>query len=140
VEWPLPLGEEGEKQEVDDPERIKQPECYKANNDKRKARQVRTVRTVTYRRQGMLGVEVASSQICNFMILGESSKHSNTFVEILLLHKIFRYSRRILQARKSPQLGGTMLQGLNSTLQEIRHELSTRKCTSSTTLQLLDAG
>jgi hypothetical protein len=36
VEWPLPLGEEGKKQEVDDPERTKQPESYKVNNDKRK--------------------------------------------------------------------------------------------------------
>jgi hypothetical protein len=74
------------------------------------------------------------------MILGESSKSSHTLVEILLLHKIFGYSRRILQAGKSPQLGETMLQGLNSMLQEKCHELSTRKCTSSTTLQLLDAG
>jgi hypothetical protein len=58
VEWPLPLGEEGEKQEVDDPEKTKQLESYKANNDKRKTRQVRTVKA--YRRQGVLRVEVAS--------------------------------------------------------------------------------
>jgi hypothetical protein len=58
VEWPLPLGEEGEKQEVDDPERTKHPESYKANNDKRKTRQVRSVKA--YRRQGVLRVEVAS--------------------------------------------------------------------------------
>jgi hypothetical protein len=50
------------------------------------------------------------------MILGESSKSSHTLVEILLLHKIFGYLRRILQAGKSPQLGEAMLQGLNSTL------------------------
>jgi hypothetical protein len=74
------------------------------------------------------------------MILGESSQSSHTLVEILLLHKIFGYLRRILQAGKSPQLGETILQGLNSMLQEKHHELSTRKCTSSTTLQLLDAG
>jgi hypothetical protein len=42
LEWPLPLGEEGEKQEVDDPE--KQPKSYKANNDKRKTRQVKIVK------------------------------------------------------------------------------------------------
>jgi hypothetical protein len=33
-----------------------------------------------------------------------------------------------------------MLQGLNPTLQEKRHELCTQKRTSSTTFQLLDAG
>jgi hypothetical protein len=74
------------------------------------------------------------------MILGESSKSSHTPVEILLLHKIFRYPRRIPQAEKSPQLGETMLQGLNPMLQEKRHELCTRQRTSSTTFQLLDAG
>jgi hypothetical protein len=58
VEWPLPLGEEGDKQEVDDPERTKQPESYKANNDKRKTRQVRIAKA--YRRQGVLRVKVAS--------------------------------------------------------------------------------
>jgi hypothetical protein len=67
------------------------------------------------------------------MIFGESGKSSHTPVEILLLHEIFRYSRRILQARKSPQLGKTMLQGLNPTLQEKCHELHTRKSTSSIT-------
>jgi hypothetical protein len=50
------------------------------------------------------------------MVLLESIKGSHTPVEILLLYEIFRYSRRIPQARKSPQLGETMLQGLNSTL------------------------
>jgi hypothetical protein len=44
VEWTLPLGEEGKKQEVDDPERTKQPKSYKADNDKIKTRQVRTVK------------------------------------------------------------------------------------------------
>jgi hypothetical protein len=34
------------------------------------------------------------------MIFGESGKSSHTPVEILLLHKIFRYSRRILPSRK----------------------------------------
>jgi hypothetical protein len=72
------------------------------------------------------------------MILGESTKSSHTLVEILLLYKIFGYSRTILQAGKSPQFGETVLQGLNSKLQEKRHELGTRKSTSSTTLQLLD--
>jgi hypothetical protein len=52
------------------------------------------------------------------MIFGESGKSSHTLVKILLLHKMFRYSRRIPQAGKSPQLGETMLQGLNPTLQE----------------------
>jgi hypothetical protein len=74
------------------------------------------------------------------MILGESGKSSHTPVEILLLHKIFRYSRRILQAIKSPQLGKTMLQGLNPMLQEKSHKLCTRKGTSLATFQLLDAG
>jgi hypothetical protein len=74
------------------------------------------------------------------MILGESSKSSHSLVEILLLHKIFRYSRRISQARKCPQFGKAMLQRLNSTLQKKCHKLSTRHRTSSTTLQLLDAG
>jgi hypothetical protein len=74
------------------------------------------------------------------MIFGKSGKSYHTPVEILLLHKIFRYSRRIPQAGKSPQLGKAMLQGLNPTLQEKRHELRTRKSTSSTTFQFLDAG
>jgi hypothetical protein len=74
------------------------------------------------------------------MIFGESGKGSHMPIEILLLHKFFRYSRRIPQAGKSPQLGKTMLQGLNPTLQEKCHELRTQKSTSSTTLQLLDAG
>jgi hypothetical protein len=43
------------------------------------------------------------------MILLESIKSSHTPVEILLLHEIFRYPRRIPQAGKSPQLGETML-------------------------------
>jgi hypothetical protein len=34
------------------------------------------------------------------MVLLESIKSSHTPVEILLLHEIFRYSRRIPQARK----------------------------------------
>jgi hypothetical protein len=88
----------------------------------------------------MLGVEVSSGQICNLVIFSESSKSSHSLVKILLLHKIFRYSRRISQARKCPQFGEKMLQGLNSMLQEKHHELSTQKCTSSTALQLLDAG
>jgi hypothetical protein len=55
----------------------------------------------------MLGVEVTSGQFCDFMIFCESSKSSHSLVEILLLHKIFRYSRRISQARKCPQFGKT---------------------------------
>jgi hypothetical protein len=74
------------------------------------------------------------------MIFGESGKSSHMPVEVLLLHNIFRYSRRIPQAGKIPQLGETMLQGLNPTLQEKSHELCTRKSTSSNTFQLLDAG
>jgi hypothetical protein len=74
------------------------------------------------------------------MVLDESSKSSYSLVKIVLLHKIFRYSRRISQARKCPQFGKAMLQRLNSTLQEKRHKLSTRQRTSSTALQLLDAG
>jgi hypothetical protein len=50
------------------------------------------------------------------MIFGESGKGSHMPIEILLLHKIFRYLRRIPQAGKSPQLGKTMLQGLNPML------------------------
>jgi hypothetical protein len=74
------------------------------------------------------------------MILGESSKSPHSLVEILLLHKIFRYSRRISQARKCPQFGEVMVQRLNSTLQKKLHKLSTRQRTSSTALELLDAG
>jgi hypothetical protein len=44
VEWPLPLEEEGEKQEVDGPEKTKQPESYKVKNNKRKTRQVKTAK------------------------------------------------------------------------------------------------
>jgi hypothetical protein len=44
VEWPLPLGEEGEKQEVDDPEKTNNPDFYKANNNKRKTRQVKAAK------------------------------------------------------------------------------------------------
>jgi hypothetical protein len=67
---------------------------------KRKLSRIKTVKT--YRRQGMLGVEVTSSLLRNFMILGESGKSSHSLVEFLLLHKIFRYSRRISQAKKCP--------------------------------------
>jgi hypothetical protein len=74
------------------------------------------------------------------MVFGESSKSSHPLVEILLLQKIIRYSRRIPQARKRPQFGKMVLKRLNSTLQEKRHKLSTRKRTSFTTLQSLDAG
>jgi hypothetical protein len=48
----------------------------------------------------MLGVEVTNGQIRNFMIFSESSKSSHSLVEILLLHKIIRYSRRISHTRK----------------------------------------
>jgi hypothetical protein len=67
---------------------------------KRRARNKRLVILETYRRQEMLGIKVTSSQICNFMIFSESSKSSHSLAEILLLHKIVRYSRRISQARK----------------------------------------
>jgi hypothetical protein len=66
--------------------------------------------------QGMLEVEETSGQNCNFMVFRESSKSSHSLVEILLLHKIIRYSRRISQARKRPKFGNTMLKRLNSPL------------------------
>jgi hypothetical protein len=43
------------------------------------------------------------------MILSKSGKSSDPLVDILLLHQIFRYSRRISQARKVPKLGKMVL-------------------------------
>jgi hypothetical protein len=48
-----------------------------------------------YRRQVMLGVKETSGQFYNFMVFRESSKSSHSLVEIFLLHKIVRYSRKI---------------------------------------------
>jgi hypothetical protein len=64
----------------------------------------------------MLEVEEISGQSWNFMIFHESSQSSHSLVEILLLHKIVRYSRRISQARERPKFGNTMLKRLNSPL------------------------
>jgi hypothetical protein len=65
----------------------------------------------------MLKVEVTSGQVWNFIFFRESSQSSHSLVEIILLHKIIRYSRRISQARKRPKLRNTMLKRLDSTLQ-----------------------
>jgi hypothetical protein len=66
----------------------------------------------------MFEVEVTSGQSWNFIFFHESSQSSHSLVEIILLHKIIRYSRRISQARERPKLRNTMLKRLNSTLQE----------------------
>jgi hypothetical protein len=79
----------------------------------------------TYLGQWVLGVEIISGKIRNCMILGELGKSSDPFVSILLLHQIFRDSRRISQARKVPNIGKTMLQGLHSMLHKKCHELGT---------------
>jgi hypothetical protein len=59
------------------------------------------------------------------MILGELGKSSGPSVGVLLLHQIFKDSRRISQAREVPKIGKTMLQGLNSMLHKKHHELGT---------------
>jgi hypothetical protein len=74
----------------------------------------------------MLGVKMISGQFRNLVIPSKSGKRSDPLVDIFLLHQISTYSRRISQARKGPQLGKTVLQGLNSTLYKERHELGTR--------------
>jgi hypothetical protein len=71
------------------------------------------------------GVEVISGQISNRMILGELGEAPDSLVDILFLYQIFRDASRIFQARVAPKLGKVMLQGLNSTLHEERHELNT---------------
>jgi hypothetical protein len=71
-----------------------------------------------YRRQGMLEVEEISGQRWNFMVFRESSQSSHLLVEILLIHIIFGYSRRVFQARVRPKFGNTMLKRLNSPLQK----------------------
>jgi hypothetical protein len=78
------------------------------------------------------GVEEISSQISDHMFFGELSKIPNSLVDILFLYQIFRDASRIFQARVSPKLGEAVLQGLNSTLYEKRHELHTRQSTSLT--------
>jgi hypothetical protein len=58
LEWPLLLGEEGETQEIDDPERKTSQELQdKQREEKVKANED----SKTYRSQGMLGVKVTSS-------------------------------------------------------------------------------
>jgi hypothetical protein len=59
------------------------------------------------------------------MFLGELGKIPNPLVDIFFQHQIFRYAGRIFQARVSPKIVEAMLQGLNSTLYEKRHELDT---------------
>jgi hypothetical protein len=54
----LPLGEEGETQEINDPERKTSRELQD-KKDKEKVKENKDSKT--YRRQGMLGVEVTSS-------------------------------------------------------------------------------
>jgi hypothetical protein len=94
----------------------------------------------TYLGQRVLGVEIISGQVHNCMILGELGKIPDPPVDILLLHQIFRDSRRICQARVTPKLGKTIVQGLNPTLHKKHHELDTRQSASSTSFQSLDAG
>jgi hypothetical protein len=72
----------------------------------------------------MLEVKETGGQYWNFVIFRESGQSSLSLVEIFLLHKIIRYSRRISQARKRPKFGNTMLKRLNSSLQEKCHKLS----------------
>jgi hypothetical protein len=72
------------------------------------------------------GVEEISSQISDRMFFGELGEAPNSLVNILFLYQIFRDASRIFQARVSPKLGQAVLQGLNSTLYEKRHELNTR--------------
>jgi hypothetical protein len=64
------------------------------------------------------------------MYLGELGEIPDSFVDIFFQHQIFRYASRIFQARISPKFGKAVLQGLNSTLYEKRHELDTRQSTS----------
>jgi hypothetical protein len=73
------------------------------------------------------------------MFLGELGKIPDSLVDIFFQHKIFRYASRIFQARVSPKLGEAVLQGLNSTLYEKRHELDTRQCTALASFQSLNA-
>jgi hypothetical protein len=85
------------------------------------------------------GVEVISGQISNRMILGELGEAPNSLVDILFLYQIFRDASRIFQARVTPKLGETVLQGLNSTLHKERHELNTRQSASFASFQSLNA-
>jgi hypothetical protein len=85
------------------------------------------------------GVEVVSGQISNRMILGELGEAPNSLVDIFFLYKIFRDVSRIFQARVIPKLGEAVLQGLNSTLHEERHELDTRQSSSLSSFQSLNA-
>jgi hypothetical protein len=80
----------------------------------------------TYLRNRVHGVEEISSQISDRVFFGELGEAPNSLVDILFLHQVFRDASRIFQARISPQLGAAVLQGLNSTLYEKRHELNTR--------------
>jgi hypothetical protein len=66
----------------------------------------------------MLEVEVTSGQSWNFIFFCESSQSSHSLIEILLLHKIIKYSRRISQAIKRLKLRNTMLKRLNLMLQK----------------------
>jgi hypothetical protein len=74
------------------------------------------------------------------MFLGELGEIPDSLVDIFFQHQIFRYASRIFQARISPELGEAVLQGLNSTLYEKRHELDTRQSTSEACFQSLNAG
>jgi hypothetical protein len=78
-----------------------------------------------YLRKRVHGVEEICLQVSNRMLLGELGEIPDSLVDILFRHQVFRYARRILQARKSPEFGKAVLQGLNSTLYEKRHELDT---------------
>jgi hypothetical protein len=100
----------------------KQPERYKANDDKRKIRRIKESKT--NRRQRVLGVEIASGQVWNFIFFREDGQSPHSLVEILLFKEIIKNLRRIAQARKRPKLRGTVLKRLNSMLKEKHHELS----------------
>jgi hypothetical protein len=93
----------------------------------------------TYLGQRVLGVKIVGGQVRSCVVLGEFGKIPDSLVDILLLNSISRDSRRIHQARVTPKLGETMLQGLNPTLYKKSHELDTRQSTSSTSFQSLDA-
>jgi hypothetical protein len=73
------------------------------------------------------------------MVLSQLGEAPDSLVDILLLYQIFRDASKILQARVAPKLGKAMLQGLNSTLHEERHELNTRQCASFASFKGLNA-
>jgi hypothetical protein len=85
-----------------------------------------------YLRKRVYGVKEISSQISNCMILGEPGETPDPLVDIFFRYQIFRDAGRIFQTRVTPKFGKAVLQGLNSTLNEKRHELNTQQSASLT--------